>query len=356
MNKLETLYAKITFRLSTRKRLDFSRKLTSLLANDFSLMNALQRLERIESKNGLKPNEPFAIAMRAWQKNLERGQTFADATRGWVPMNETLMLTIGDVSKLSTAIGNVMRVGDGIGRIQRAMMSAVTYPLFLLALTFGIIIMVGLYLVPPLAEAAGGTVQWSGTAASLVWLANFSKNYWTLFAGGFVFLVGLIWLSLANWPGRIRAIFDGLPPWSMYKVQVAVGWMMSMSAMVTTGGSIPVVMKLLADNSTPYLKNILNQTLRFIANGDNLGIALEKTDLNFPSAEIAGDLAIYADMNDFDKNMGKIANDYLDESVRKMEAISSSMNSIGIILVTAIIAWVVFGTFQMQDQITAALT
>ena len=49
------------------------------------------------------------------------------------------------------------------------------------------------------------------------------------------------------------------------------------------------------------------------------------------------------------------ANDYLEESVRKMESISSVLNSIGIIVVSIIIGWVVMGTFQMQEQITSVL-
>ena len=60
-------------------------------------------------------------------------------------------------------------------------------------------------------------------------------------------------------------------------------------------------------------------------------------------------------MNDFAKNVNQIANDYMEESVRKMESISSVLNSIGIILVSIIIGWVVMGTFQMQEQITAVL-
>jgi type II secretory pathway component PulF len=356
MNKLELLYAKLSFRLNTGKRLAISQKLSSLLKNDFTLMNALQRIERIESKGGTKPNEPYALAIREWQTNLERGQSFAEATRGWIPRHETLMMTIGDVSQLSTAIDNVMKVGEGIERIKRAMLSAVAYPLFLLALTFGIIIMVGLYLVPPLADAAGGDIVWRGMAASLVWVADFSKDYWMIFAGVFAVAVLLGWISLANWSGRARAAFDNLPPWNMYKIQASVGWMMSLAAMVTAGGSIPVVMRLLADNATPYVRHILESALRYIANGDNLGVALANTGTHFPSDEIVGDLEIYAEMNDFDKNLDKIANDYLETSVKKMEAVSGAMNNIGILLVSVIIGWVVFGTFQMQDQITAALT
>ena len=55
----------------------------------------------------------------------------------------------------------------------------------------------------------------------------------------------------------------------------------------------------------------------------------------------------------FDKNISQIANDYMEESVRKMESMSNVLNSIGIILVSIIIGWVVLGTFQMQEQITS---
>ncbi|MBR5355110.1 MAG: type II secretion system F family protein, partial [Alphaproteobacteria bacterium] len=151
MNKLELLYAKFVFKTDTEKRMAISRKIASLLRNNFTLMDALHRIEMIESHNGRKPNEPFAVAMRAIQQNLERGMTFAQATHGWVPSEETLLLTSGNVSSLLISLENIGRVVNGINRIKRAMLTAVAYPLFLLVLTISIIVMVGVYLVPPLA-------------------------------------------------------------------------------------------------------------------------------------------------------------------------------------------------------------
>ena len=354
--KLDLLYARLVFRLDTEKRMATARKLASLLRNDFTLMDALGRLESIESHGGKKPNEPFAIVMREWQKNLERGMSFSDATRGWVPANETLLVMSGNLSDLVIALENVSRVVDGMSRIRRAMISAIAYPLFLLLLTFGIIMLVGIYLVPPLAEIAGDNMVWRGMAASLIWLSEFSINYWYVVLGVFVGIVAVIWISLPNWTGRMRTFFDKLPPWNVYKIQMSVGWLMSLSSMVAAGITVPDAMRMLADSSNKYLRNILEDTLHYIANGANLGNALNNTGRDFPNAEIIGDLAIYADMNDFDKNMGRVADDYLAESVRKMESVSNFMNSLGILLVSAIIAWVVLGTFQMQDQITSALT
>jgi type II secretory pathway component PulF len=354
--KLDILYAKIIFRLDSGKRMGLYRKLASMLRNDFTLMDALDRIYATESQGGTKPSEPFAIVIGVWQDNLEQGMSFPETTRGWAPEFETLMLAVGDISKLSIALDNVVRVGEGIGKIKKSMMDALLYPSVLLILTFLIIMAVGLYLVPPLAEAAGGEIVWRGTAASLVSTSVFIGDYWyivlTLLISAFI----LIWISLANWSGKLRVLFDSVPPWSLYKIFVSVGWMMSLAAMVQSGGSLPVSIKMLADNSGKYLKDILQHALQNISNGDNLGRALANTGTRFPSDEIIGDLAIYADMNDFDQNLSKIANDYLDMSVRRMENISSIMNSVGILLVSAVIAWVVFGTFDMQDQITSILS
>ena len=356
MERLNRWYARLIFRMNTEKRIALLRKLASMLRNDFTLMNALGRLEMIESNNGRSHNEPFAIVMRMWQKNLERGMSFSDTTRGWLPDEETLLVTSGNISNLIVALENTARVVESAGRIRRAVRNAIAYPLFLLVLTFGIVVMVGLYLVPPLVDVAGSDIIWRGAARGLISMSDFTVKYWYVFTTIFVVAIILIWLSLANWAGRLRVFFDKLPPWNIYKIHVSVGWLMSLSSMIAAGITMPDALRMLGDNASRYLRTILDETLHYVANGDNLGTALSRTGRDFPNKEIIGDLMIYADMTDFDKNITSIANDYMDESVRKMESISNVLNSIGIMLVSAIIAWVVLGTFQMQDQITAVLS
>ena len=353
---LNKLYARWMFRFDYDKRMNLYRKIASLLRNDFALMDALERCWQIESKDGRKKNEPFAIVLRDWQDALERGHTFFEAAKPWVPESESLMLTAGDVAKLSAALENLTMVSGGMRNIRKALADALSYPLFLLAMTFLIIIMVGLYLVPPLSEAAGGAVQWRGTAATLVAVAKFSENYWQMALAAAAGLGMFIWWSMPRLAGRLRVILDNIPPWSMYKVSVSVSWLMSLSAMVASGTSLPEALKMLSDSGSRYLRSNLEPVERLIENGYNLGQALNSAGRHFPNDEIIGDLEVYADMNEFDKNLTQIANDFMGSSVRKMESLSSVLNSVGILLVSAAIAWVVFGTFDMQEQITAALT
>ncbi len=356
MNKIEILYAKMICRFSKDKRIAIWRKLVSLLKNDFTLVNALNRLQMIESHGGAKPNEPFAICMREWEKNLERGMSFSEATRGWVPPEETLLLTSGNMSSLIVALENVGRIIVANKRIGGAVFSAIAYPTLLLVLVFAIIIMVGLYLVPPLSAVAGEDMVWSGGAASLIWISNIAGKYWKIFSVAVIVIGVVVWLSLPRFSGRLRAVADKLPPWSIYKIRMSVGWMMSLSAMVAAGVAIPDAMRMLADNSNRYMRRILEETLHYIANGDNLGNALQNTGMDFPNQELIGDLTVYADMNDFDENLTQISNDYLENSVKKIESLSEALNTIGILLISGVIAWIVLGTFQMQDQITAFLS
>ena len=344
------------FRFDTDKRMNLYRKIASLLRNDFTLMNALERCWQIESRDGVKKDEPFAIVIRAWQKNLEKGMTFADAVHKWVPQNETLMLSVGDVTKLSLALENLVKTSVGVQKIKKSLFDALVYPSFLFVITFIIIIMVGLYLVPPLSEVGGGNIVWRGTAASLVMVAKFSKYYWLYAVIILIFVVLFIWWSLSNMTSRIRILFDKLPPWNMYKMSMSVSWMMSLAAIVASGSTLPDALKMLSDSGNPYLRRILEAVQRFIENGDNLGRALRNTGRHFPNDEIIGDLEVYADMNEFDKNLMQIANDFMESSERRVKSISSVLNSVGILLVSFVIAWVVFGTFDMQEQITASLS
>lgn len=62
LNTVEVYYAKMVCRMSNAARLKIYRKIASLMANRFSLMNALDRLHDSVSNGGKNPGEPMAIA------------------------------------------------------------------------------------------------------------------------------------------------------------------------------------------------------------------------------------------------------------------------------------------------------
>lgn len=348
----EKWFAQRIVKHSGRQRLKIYRKLSALLRNNFTLMDALDRLWMIAAKDGKKSNEPFAIAISIWQGRLENGESFAHALRGWVPMRERLMLSVGDVSRLETALVHVIRVAEGSERIIAPLISAFAYPLFLLVLTFLILIMVAVYLVPPLIEAAGKTVVWSGVAGSLVAVSDSIATLWWMFPLGLIGSVSLMAISLPFWTGGLRTVFDKLPPWNLYRLFTGVSWLLSLAALTKSGTPITQGMASLREDATWYLRERIDKTLDYMSEGENLGSALKHAGYHFPDDETIGDLEIYAELDNFEDALEKIGNDYLEEAILRIQSTAGILNSFAILMIAVVIAWVVFGTFEMQEQLT----
>jgi len=354
LTNLERSYAMIICRLSSGTRLRIYRKLQSLLRNRFSLMDALDRIHGIITNDGKNPGEPMALALMYWSRELQNGHPFSEALAGWAPARERLMLSVGDVSHMEDALGNLIKVTEGTKRMSAPLVSAVSYPMFLMMMTVLIIYAIGVYMVPPMMNAAPNT-KWTGMARDLVGLSIWIQEHW-LFAFMIlpcVFIV--IYMTLAHWKGDTRAYVESVPPWSLYRIFVGVTWLLAMAALVQAGTPVSQAMRALRHDASPYLLRRIDRALIFINNGDNLGEALNKTGLLFPDKEIIGDLRIYSEMDNFQGALNQMANEWLEDSVTSIEQKAGVLNMVATLFVSGVIAWSVMGTFAMQDQITAAM-
>ena len=166
-NFINVWYAHFSVRIHAAERLELYRKLMSLLRNRFSLMDALERLYSIASKDGKNPDDANAIATAFWMQSVRNGGTFSEALRGWVPNTEILMLSVGDVAALDVALQHTIRVVGGMNKMRSLVWGAVSYPLFLVLMVALLVWAVAQYMVPPMMDAVPGIV-WHGTAKSLV--------------------------------------------------------------------------------------------------------------------------------------------------------------------------------------------
>ena len=354
LNAIEVYYAKMICNFSTQTRLKIYRKIASLMRNRFSLMNALDMLHDGASNGGKNPDEPMAIAIASWAKALQNGLPFSDALKGWAPDRERLMLSVGDVSDLEGALMNLIRVTEGSTKMIRPIIGAIAYPSFLFMMAILIIYGIGVYMVPPMIDAAP-TVRWRGMALTLVNLSDWIKNYWAVAFASLPAVMAVIYFTIGIWTGTIRAIIDRLPPWSLYKVLTGISWLLALSALVKGGTPVSTALRALRRDSSRYLKERIDKTLVFINNGDNLGQALSKTGLDFPDKEIISDLKIYSELDNFEEALEALANDWLEESVYLIEQKASILNMVALLSVGGVIAWAVMGVFQMQDQITSSM-
>ncbi len=345
----DMVYAKLMVRLYTSDRLAFYYKLRALLKNRFSLMDALERMYQIYSKDGKKPTESMAVACTVWMSQIRNGDTFSVALRGWAPSTEILMLSVGDVSNLEDALANTIKVVEGVNRMKEPVFSAVSYPLFLMFMVILLIYGVGAYMVPPMVDAVPNLV-WTGTAKTLVDLSYFVRDNPVPLFLTLPIIVFLVVLTFPRWKTESRSVADKFPPWSIYRIFIGVGWLLSLSALVQAGTPISKALRSLRSDASPYLLFRIDKALSYINNGDNIGDALYKTKLGFPDEEVVGDLRIYAELDNFPDALSRLSNDWLESSIKDVEKKAGILNGFAILTIAAIVAWVVMGTFDMQEQ------
>ncbi len=353
-NTINLWYARLVVRTFTSDRLAFYKKLMALLKNRFSLMDGLDRMYQIASKDGKNPNDTMALAIIAWMKSIQNGETFSVALRGWAPPAEILMLSVGDVANLELALENTIKVVEGMNRMKGPVVDAIAYPLFLICMVILLIWGVGAFMVPPMVDAVP-SLKWKGIAKSLVDLSNFVNEYPIPLFATLPILLFIIVVTLPRWKGRSRTIADRFPPWSIYRIFVGLGWLLSLSALVKAGTPVSKAMRALRADASPYLLLRIDRTLVFINNGDNLGEALYKTNLEFPDEIVVGDLRIYAELDNFAEALENLSNDWLESSVEDIEQKAGILNGVAILLIAAIVAWVVMGTFAMQEQMVSGM-
>ena len=353
-NKYIAGLAKIFCQMSGKRRLKIYRKLAALLRNRFSLMNSLDMIYSGLSDEGKNPYDPMAVAVSSWGRALQEGHPFSDALKGWAPNRERLMLSVGDVSDLESALLNLIKVAEGSTRMIRPIVGAITYPSFLLMMSVLILYAIGVYMVPPMLDAAPNTV-WTGTAKTLIDLSEWIQVNWLTAFSIFPAVFLLIYLTIGIWTGPIRVKFDRFPPWSLYKIFTGITWLLSLSALVKGGVPVSVALTSLKRDSNRYLIERIDSALDHIKNGENLGQALDKAGKEFPDKQIISDLKIYSELDNFEEALDKLANDWLEDSVYMIEQKAEVMNIVAMLFVSAVIAWAVFGTFDMQDQITSSM-
>ena len=354
LNALEIHFARFRVSMAGKDRLKIYKKLASLLRNRFSLMNALDIMYDSITNEGKNPSEPMAIAIACWGKALQNGLSFSDALKGWAPARERLMLSVGDMSDLESALLNLIKVAEGTEKMLKPIVGAISYPSFLLLMSVLVIYAIGAYMVPPMEEAAPNA-RWTGSAKDLVVVSHWVQDNWILAFSFFPAVFGIIYVTIGVWTGPTRKMIDDVPPWSLYKMFMGITWLLSLSALIKGGVPISVALAALRKDSNRYLCERIDRAMDFIKNGDNLGQALSKSKLNFPDKEVVADLKIYAELDNFEEALDKLANDWLDASAEAVEAKASILNMVAMFAISGIIAWAVFGVFEMQDQITSAM-
>jgi type II secretory pathway component PulF len=348
---LEARLTRLQFRLNRRNRYRIYRKLESMLKTNEALSRSLDRLYQNVTEMGKRPRKPAAIALREWFLKDRAGISLSKAMEGWVPTGELYLIRAGEESgALAKTLSYIQTMNERGREMREAVSFAVGYPAFMLVLvgfvlwTFSANLIANMRANAPknVVEAMGGVVPFSDFVSA-----------WGVYVILFIVVLSLlIAATLPYWRGPLRVKFDMYPPWSWYRVLQGSGFLMGLSALL--GAQVPLkhALEILEEQGNPWMRERLSATRQNVLRGHNLGEALRRTRMNFPSPEVAIDLEVLAESADVGVIIEQVAEEWMRDQVDAMKMQAVMIRNIGMALVGGIIAWTMMSIFSVVGEMS----
>lgn len=350
MDELSLAFKRFQFKSDIRSRQRLWKKLSKLLFDGIPIIPAL-----IEIKNLKKPTSPMAVAIEEWVRGMNNGRKISDVIAPWVTPEESMLLMAGEQSgTLHEALNSVVKVSNAKAEIKSSLVSGLSYPFFLVLMTFGILYLFGYKIVPAFSKAARADA-WHGVARLMIDVAHFVQNWLHWVAVFFVFMLILFFVSLPRWNSRLRVILDRHAPYSIYRVMQGSSWLIALSALVQAGVRIESAIEQLNLKASVWASLRLEAALKGLRSGQNLGDSLEMSGFEFPDREIISDIRIYATKSGFDEALRLIGNEWITESVERIKSLMKVIFGISLMMVGGAIGFVISGLLSMQMQLTELL-
>lgn len=339
-------WARWQFRSDARTRQGLWRKLAKLLHDGIPIIAGLQEIRALRD-----PAAPLAVAIQHWLRGMNNGRPLSDVIAPWVNPQERMLIRAGEqAGNLEQALHSVVKLARAGAAIRSAVLAGLAYPAFLLLLAIGALYFFGYRIIPAFARAAGSDA-WTGLARTMVVTADLVQHglHWLLLV--MVLLLTALLLALPHWNGPLRVWLDRHAPLSIYRVMHGATWLIALSALVTAGMRIETAVEQLGRGAGAWARVRCEAALKGLRAGRNLGEALERSGYEFPDRAILSDLRLYASKSGFDEALRVIGEEWITESVERVQALMRVLFALALLLVGAVVMFMAAGLLAMQMQL-----
>jgi type II secretory pathway component PulF len=348
---LQRFWLKLQF--GANQRIRVYQKLNRFLSSSVSLRQALEIMYQHASEDGRKPKNPTAVILLQWLRSVKNGQSFGQAIQGWVPDGDRLVIEGGEAAgNLPQSIERAVLISESLRLIISTIVSGIAYPVLLFLAAIGFLIFFGTTVIPQFAEILPRD-QWTGIAGQMSVMSEFVQNglIWVLLA--LAALGILIAATMTKWTGPLRVKFDKYPPWSIYRLVIGAGFMLTVSGMIRAGIAVPKILSMLQRGASPWYVEKLSKTLFQVKNGHNLGEALYRTGFNFPDKDTVADLRAYANLNKFDETLQRLGEEWLGDAIKRIKAQMAVLFMTCLLFFGGVFFWIAGGIFSLVNQVQA---
>ncbi len=284
---------------------------------------------------------------------MRDGKSFAEAMGNSLDDAERSMLSSGEASgALTKAMRLTLEIREIVGRVRRKLMSAMFGPAVYLATLYAVLLIIAIKVVPSFASVLPPS-RWTGWGAVMYEMSRLAISpISAVVAAGLVALTGVMFWSLPTWDGAVRVWLDQrVPPFSVYRELTGLTWLLSFTALLSTG--VPET-KALADNARqakPWLANRLIAIQRGMRNGLDLASALRRSGTGFPSIDLIDEIGSYAAFPDFSAKLNLVAQQYAGKLEKRMTAASTLVGALFTGLMFMAFAVIQLGSNGISSQL-----
>lgn len=346
--KMKTYFLKSYFNNKTRSKT--WKKLATMLQHHIGERQALIMLrDRYAARK-----HPLAEVFESIIGEINKGHTLDVALYPWIPHEEVMLLRGGHKSaRVVEALRDCVALIEARSKITGSLVSAVSYPLLLAGLFLVLLLTVALYVVPEL-SLISDPETWDGAAAAMYGVCSFVASPAGLISLLVVCVaVVMAILSLPYWTGRWRVRFDNFPPWSIYRLITGSVWLFTVATLLRANIQLDFILSDMLDGDVlqPWLRERVSKIKERYQIEGNFGTLLLDLKMNFPDQELVEDLAVYASLPDFHKNMYLIAKSWLDEGVERIGAQAQILNTGLLVCILAVLCGIGVAIGSMQANL-----
>jgi len=344
------VYVRLTVR--TEDRLKLFKKIAKYISDGIDLQTTIQQMS--EEYLRQNPRDKRGLILSEWNAAMiMAGDDLSDAIEDWVGSTDTMMIKAGeDGGNLVDAIDNLIKSNEDQQLIMSKVKGALGYPFFLMAITYGMMWMSKLKILPAF-EGMVPPEDWPEKSAQFRDFTLFVTDNSPLIFGSFAVAVFLMNFSMARVTGFVRNILDKIEPYASYKRVNSSLFLISLSAMMKTGTDVHSAIETLSRYSSPYVRSKLDYILDImVEQGEDLGEALDE---NFFDKEVMMDVRLYTKGSVSTEAIIQIGQASIDTTIVGIEKIAGLIRLVMMFAAGGYVLWMMTSSQAVTGALRASV-
>lgn len=328
--------------ITARERIFFTEQLSLLLETGTSLHTALQTIE------GQAENPTLAKVISGLRREITSGKSFSYALAQYPGVFPLTYVKLVEASEgggfTSEVLDELVAMGEARDKLQRSLLSAFSYPAFLLAFSVSVVIFILIVVFPKFAEMFTAIRdQLPVTTQVLMTASNHLHDHWLALLS----ILGIAFLGLRFWLGTEsgRAAIDGLTMTVPVLRDIVIRLYLTQSLRVLSlslSHGVPVVDALCACRDVVrngLFRSLLLDVERTVQEGSGIAVGFQRSP-HIPSLAQQM-IATGEETGNLPKAMARIADFYEMELTRRLQTFSRLAEPVMLLVMGAVVGVVV---------------